>query len=235
MSERNPGIPLRGLIAALALSTTTTGALAATATPFEFTFLFRDTVGGVTAFANPGLDPGKPVPGAIVGSLVWGNENGTFEAAGLKGQDAGTDFALAATDWQTGNAFTLNFSVAPGFVLDLDSITFAEQASGGSRGTGPNAWTLFVGNPGSLVDVGSGSGIPSAYTNQSITDASLPDALTGDVAVRLFATGATASTATWRIDNFTVSGSLTAVPVPAAAWLFGSALLGLAGLRRRAG
>jgi hypothetical protein len=33
--------------------------------------------------------------------------------------------------------------------------------------------------------------------------------------------------------NFNLKGTLTAVPVPAAAWLFGSGLLGFLGMARR--
>jgi hypothetical protein len=34
-------------------------------------------------------------------------------------------------------------------------------------------------------------------------------------------------------DHFFSSGSIKPVPVPAAAWLFGSALIGLAGIKRK--
>jgi glutathione S-transferase len=64
--------------------------------------------------------------------------------------------------------------------------------------------------------------------------------LTGTQFFNLGATGAAASgnnaasTATWRADNFTVTGSITPVPVPAAVWLLGSAMAGVIGWRRRA-
>lgn len=37
----------------------------------------------------------------------------------------------------------------------------------------------------------------------------------------------------WLMDNFTFNESPATVPIPAAAWLFGSGMLGLAGFRRR--
>jgi hypothetical protein len=64
--------------------------------------------------------------------------------------------------------------------------------------------------------------------------------LTGTQFFNLGATGAAASgtnaasTATWRAENFTVTGSITPVPVPAAVWLLGSAMAGVIGWRRRA-
>lgn len=49
-------------------------------------------------------------------------------------------------------------------------------------------------------------------------------------------TGSYATAGTWRFDMVTVSGDVAApVPVPAAVWLFGSALAGLVGFVRRRG
>lgn len=47
--------------------------------------------------------------------------------------------------------------------------------------------------------------------------------------------GAVAAGGTSRVDNFTISGTSTPVPLPAAVWLLGSALGGISVLRRRAG
>jgi len=47
--------------------------------------------------------------------------------------------------------------------------------------------------------------------------------------------GATSTTNRMALDNLTIGsmGDVSAIPVPGAIWLFGSAMLGLAGLRRR--
>jgi len=45
--------------------------------------------------------------------------------------------------------------------------------------------------------------------------------------------GTVGTSGTDRVDNFTVTGTVSVVPVPGAAWLFGSALLATVGFKRR--
>jgi hypothetical protein len=129
------------------------------------------------------------------------------------------DGAIGGTGWQNGNAFIFRFDVAPGFVLGLDSFSFLQQRSSGGNGVGPSQWSLFVNGAGAAQANGTTG---TAAQNGAFTGL---DALQGTVTFRLFATGAAHNTtATWRVDNFTLHGHLTPVPLPPALLLLGGAL-----------
>lgn len=220
-------IALGGCAGALFAGTT----LAAHATPVSLVYRFDDGV----SFVNPALDPGSVVPAELTGAgAAWSDLDGTL--TDLNGQ-GGTGRAIAARSWHDGNAFVFTLNLATGFKLDLTSIEFYEQGSSGGQGLGPTQWKLSINGSDITGLQPAFRGNPGAV--RSIDDTVLPDALTGLVSFEIFATGSengtgVASNATWRIDNFTLTGDLTPIPVPAAAWLFGSALAGLAAWRRRA-
>ncbi|MEQ8234382.1 MAG: hypothetical protein RLW61_04145 [Gammaproteobacteria bacterium] len=163
---------------------------------------------------------------ANLGASAWSDADGAL--TDLRGV-SGDGRAVAATSFDDGNTLAFTLNVAPGFRLALDGYSFEEQGSSGNRGLGPTSWSMsingfgvaagdaFIGNPG---DTESGALALAG--------------LTGDVLVEIFATGATASDATWRIDTFSFDGAVSAVPVPPALLLAAPVLLGLAGRRRRA-
>lgn len=170
-----------------------------------------------------------------IGHGFWNEGPDTFdtEAAGFAGQ--------------LGNYFlrfgTTTFSNAPGPVLIIAysspvsaasaEIWDIDAATGGSDGW--EAWTITARDmTGSVIDtINSPAGI----------DESLPSSLNGkpwmwsfshasnDIYSIAIEFSGTASRVGLAFDNFSPASVL--VPIPAAAWLFGSGLLGLVGMARR--
>jgi len=202
-----------------------------TPTPVTISYLFNNS--GL-AYDNPGLDSTISLPTSLQTFSQWTDTKGTLIANGLVGSSGR---AIAATGWDGsgGNAFQFSFDVASGYKLSISNISFLEQGSNGSgKGLGPTTWTLAL-NGNQILN---GSATRGSFGTQS-GGLSLSN-LTGTQSFSLGASGAAASgtnaasTATWRAENFTITGSITPVPVPAAVWLLGSAMAGVVGWRRRA-
>jgi hypothetical protein len=114
--------------------------------------------------------------------------------------------------------FDLKGSAADGGVFFVE---FFNELSGG--GVGPGSGILAViGNPTSDW---------STYKYSTVADASA----TGGITLQFNSTCGAAPNcvADFTIDNVSISADVSAVPVPAAVWLFGSGLLGLVGVARR--
>ncbi len=231
----------RHLLLALAL-----GAAAASAhgAPVTVKYLFDNATN--TSYANPGLDTSLAVDPALLNFSAWSDGDGTLIQStptaaldGLLGQNS-TGRAVAARSWHDGNSFNFSFEVAAGSKLSISRIDFWEQGSSGGQGLGPTSWTMSINGQ----QVGSGSAFRGNPGNSHVLDSGLPTGLDGVVAFSIFATGAASSAtppannaanASWRIDNFTITGDVSPVPVPGAVWLMGSALVALAARRRRLG
>lgn len=210
----------------------------ASAAPVTIKYLFDNATN--TSYANPGLDSTLSIDPALGNFSAWTDADGTLiqtdpiqATNGLQGQ-GGTGRAVAARSWHDGNTFNFSFDVAAGSRLSLSQINFFEQGSSGAQGLGPTSWKLSINGQ----QVGAGSAFRGNPGAERILDTGLPTDLTGTVAFSIFATGSengsgVAANATWRIDNFTLTGDVAPVPVPGAVWLFGSAVAGLVGLRRR--
>ena len=204
---------------------------APTPTPVTISYLFNDSTG---VYANPGLDSTVSLPTSLENFSQWTDTKGTLIANGLLGSSSSR--AIAAAGWDgSGNTFQFSFTVASGYKLSVSNISFLEQGSNGSgKGLGPTTWTLGL-NGNQILN---GSATRGSFGTQS-GGLSLSN-LTGTQSFSLGASGAAASganaasTATWRAENFTITGSITPVPVPAAVWLLGSAMAGVVGWRRRA-
>jgi hypothetical protein len=110
----------------------------------------------------------------------------------------------------------------------------------GIRGVaGSNTWAIFADatQPGGHYGPGSDY---EASVNSYVTDAALGDTvdflaiLAGYGATHGFGTDLEDFTLAWDGSNATLTyGAASVVPVPAAAWLFGSAMLGMVGVARR--
>ena len=141
------------------------------------------------------------------------------DAAGTLTDFAGVSGrALAASAFTSGNTITLSLQVTPGQRVQLAQASFALRVSA----SGPNAWELHLGE----TLVGSGA----AGTGFAHFDVDLsPFTTTGDFALVWSGSGATSPSGTLRLDDVSVFGTVSAVPVQPALALV---LLPLAGLLR---
>ncbi|MFO1434991.1 MAG: VPLPA-CTERM sorting domain-containing protein [Gammaproteobacteria bacterium] len=125
-----------------------------------------------------------------------------------------------------GNDYTFSFTVTAGFTVTFTSLSFFDATI-----FGPTAWSLSIDGFG----FGSGSTHGGIGGTNSTVLPSLVFAA-GTHNVKLHAAGANLSSGLWAVDDFKLSGIpgiAAPVPLPAAVWLMGSALLGLAGMGRR--
>jgi len=145
---------------------------------------------------------------------AWRDADGTVQSV-----SNAPGFALSSRSYHDGNRLLLSLTPATGFRLQLDGLHFDHRATS----TGPTTWQL------NLADtvLASGSATTTFTTEQLGWTTRVFD---GPVEFALSGAGATSAAGTWRIDNVTLHGSLqavSAVPVPAAGWLFGGSLLAL--------
>ena len=168
-------------------------------------------------------------PGSLgaAGQTIVSPGNGSTFAADLNEPNPAANIIKQANlrpgEWTVGQAIDITFdykgSAGAGGVL------FAElfmELSGGGVGPGPGIIAVIAA-PTAAWQTFSGSYVAGPDTS-------------GGVTLQLNATcGADPGCfSNFQIDNVTISADLpSAVPVPAAVWLFGSGLLGLVGVARR--
>ena len=111
--------------------------------------------------------------------------------------------AIAATSFDDGNEFHFSITVGAHQAINLTGFSFKEQGSNGPNGSGPGTWQMFIG--ATQVADGTGTlGNPGGSHDGSLT----LNGLTGTIEFRIPAQGAGATTATWRIDDFILRGTV---------------------------
>jgi hypothetical protein len=183
-------------------------------------------------------------------SLSAANVSGSALARGTGLGGVVASGSLNASGWNgaAGDYLSFGFTVDPGYAVDLATLFIGTRSSS----TGPGTLGLYWNGDGYTAALYTFMQSPGGnFVNTAVDLTALPD-LTGPVEFRIAqigsvsANGSTTSTqGTFRVTayfedgsfarNLGLDGSVTVVPVPAAAWLFGSALAGLGWLRRRAG
>ncbi len=181
---------------------------------------FQTVSGSDLLFENA---PEQIDPGLSAGG--WQLRDGSLDfAAGRDG--IASDLAMLGRSWGTGgtpgNRFTLELTIAPGSTLRLDGYSFSEQASG----SGPSSWSLEVDG----IPLASGP-TAGSFTTRSGTLSTA--ALQGTVLLALLAGGASSDSGSWRIDEFSLNGSLSTVPLPTSLLLLACTLPLLAWRSRR--
>ena len=166
--------------------------------------------GGTTTIVSPGSNASGPAS----------NFAGQASAAGGPFNPVMKFANVGAGLLTPGQAFTVDFdwkgTNGAGGVIDI--VVFSELAAGGVSKT-------------DLLAGGTGAGLTTSWTNFGVQNLTAGPDVSGGVTVQFTAIcGAVPGCfSDLAIDNVVVS----AVPVPAAVWLFGSGLLGLIGVARR--
>lgn len=192
-------------------------------------------------------------PGDQASVAGTGSSNVTASAlargAGLTGNTGANSINASGWNSQSTDYFSFGFTVAPTYALDLDRLFIGTRSSA----TGPGTIGLFYSLDSYATALTTFSQAPGANFVNTSVDLSLLANFTGTVEFRLIQVGgaaanggATGTAGTFRVSNYfnpadtggvSFTGTLippsAPVPLPAAVWLLGSALLGLAGLRRR--
>ena len=159
------------------------------------------------------------------------NGSGVWEDAERVGISAGVDggILLGQDQVKGGIDATWGFFGNPGNHIQKSSLTIASDDGAGNATIDMSGWTVTWGNPQGPIDMGQGAdAIVSCGTDCAVGDtftldynAVVPSGGFAGVAYQLHLTGTIGT------------GTVAAVPVPAAVWLFGSGLLGLVGVARR--
>lgn len=185
--------------------------------------------------------PLAPGHAAVLAAFDFDGPGGTFEATpdaihaelfsaefsdleGTLGDFAGVSGrALSATAFNDGNAIVLNLVSAPDRRIAVDRVRFALRVSA----SGPKTWQLAVGDD----EAASGP----TTTSFADFDIELPGlGSNGSLTLALSGLGATSSSGTLRLDDVSIEGTVSAVPLPPPL-LLAAVPLALLGAARRGG
>jgi len=184
--------------------------------------------------------------------------NGGFESEDLSGWDSSNSVSInTSTDGPSSGAYSAFFqngspaandlkqtNLGAGFLTANQEVRVSFDYRGTSSAGGVLNAAIFSmidgGGVSSTLNLNGGAplfpnGDPSVWNNYSAT-VNLGDDVSGGIDFLISAPcGAAAGCVSdYYVDNISVEfGEASAVPVPAAAWLFGSGLLGLVGMSKR--
>jgi hypothetical protein len=184
--------------------------------------------------------------------------NGGFESGDLSGWDSSNSVSInTSTDGPSSGAYSAFFqngspaandlkqtNLGAGFLTANQEVRVSFDYRGTSSAGGVLNAAIFSmidgGGVSSTLNLNGGAplfpnGDPSVWNNYSAT-VNLGDDVSGGIDFLISAPcGAAAGCVSdYYVDNISVEfGEASAVPVPAAAWLFGSGLLGLVGMSKR--
>ena len=146
--------------------------------------------------------PYTAVPAVINANLS--NSSWTTSASAFTSYNGSAGLALALNNTGSSPTFTLTFDVAPGYQLDVTGLSYWRQRST----TGSTGISITI-NGGSAVY--SESAVPTAPgSNVGLQAVTGKTGLTGTVTVVLTMTGG-ASGQTFRLDDFTLEGTVTSI------------------------
>jgi len=149
------------------------------------------------------LATATPVPGILNSNLLdsaWTNSNSAW---GSSAGSAGQAITLTAGSIAT-KTITLFIKVKPGFQASVTSFNFWRQRSN----TGPTNWAMTING----ISVGSGTTPTSGTAIGATAVSNAVSNQTGLLTVVITLTGITNAAGTFRLDDFTLNGTVTPAP-----------------------
>lgn len=171
---------------------------------------------------NPQVPPFVDVPNTLAANLSassWTNNLPPNNAFTGTGGSAGPSLSVQ----NAGNAtftYTLTFKVASGFKVAVTSFSFWRRNSG----NGPANWSMTING----IAVGAGVNSSGGASTGNLAVSNAVNNITGTVTVVLSLLNSPGNNGTFRLDDFTLNGSVTPAPTLSATTLtdFGDACLG---------
>jgi len=154
---------------------------------------------GTVAISSKPYTVAPTVISANLSNSTW-----TTSATSFGGLSGSAGQALSLSNSGGTPTFTLTFVVAPGYQLDVTGLSYWRQRST----AGATAISVTI-NGGAAVY--SDSAVPTSGSNVGSQTVSGKTGLTGTVTVVLTMSGAS-STGTFRLDDFTLEGSVSVIP-----------------------
>jgi len=169
----------------------------------------------------------------VVGGSYFAMDNGgvagVFEKSERTGLTGNNGIQLGSDQSDLGNIdVTWNFFQNPGNHVQAGTLSVSSDDGAGNATINMSGWTVMWGAPQGAINMGTGAdAIVTCANTCEVGDtytldytAVVPDGGFAGVPYQLHLEG-------------TIAAAASAVPVPAAVWLFGSGLVGLAGVARR--
>ncbi|MFT3908120.1 MAG: autotransporter-associated beta strand repeat-containing protein [Ferruginibacter sp.] len=164
--------------------------------------IYQHDFGSTTISAHPYTTPPPTINGNLSGSS-WTNTQNPSPAWTSFAGSAGQAIALNNSGGTPSPTITLSLTVAPGFQANVTSFSFWRRQSG----TGATNWSMTING----IAVGSGT-VPTTGANTgTLAVASPVNNQTGSLTVVLSLSGAS-GTGTFRLDDFTLNGTVVAAP-----------------------
>ena len=192
-----------------------------------------DLLGNFT-FEGDSLNASSVDPDLTISPLAYvGDFGGTLGFT--DGNPGAPNRAYAnASNWPTDpvtldDYYVFTMTSAPGFVLDLQNITFDHRRSSSS----PQQWLIYYdfGLGPTLLE--SGTHTVSGWQSDVVANDTTPMGGVATMEIRVYGNNARSTAGNWRLDNVRINGSMEMIPEPFASHLFGLGTLLLFHVRKK--
>ena len=164
-----------------------------------------------------GFEPGPEFIAPSLSTLGWTPQKGTLsDFSGTPGR------ALAARQFADSNLLILDVEITDGFTVDLTALSFDHLASS----SGPTQWQVSINDV--LITFGA-----TALAFETAAAMFEIGGIRDNISIVIRGSGARSNSGTFRMDNFSLGGSVNPVPIVPPIALLSSAVALLPLLRRR--